>query len=110
MGKSPRVLNYVFSPSAQRDLHEAQTYLLQYSVQAADAFDLAVVEACEMLGKFPNAGRTRAEFAPPPAKFWVIGDYVIAYRVARKQLQIIAILHASRDIPSILSDRASPQM
>lgn len=100
------MLEYIFSPSAQRDLHEAQTYLLQYSLQAADAFDHAVVEACEMLVEFPNAGRTRKEFAAPPAKFWVIGEYVIAYRITARQLQIIAILHAARDIPSILSDRA----
>jgi len=60
-----------------------------------------IVSAVEMLVRFPGMGRMgRAEGS---RKLVVTGTpFVVAYRVKRDQLQVLAVLHGARNWPDIL--------
>jgi plasmid stabilization system protein ParE len=58
-----------------------------------------------MLAKFPDIGRPRPEFAEPDLRFWNVYRYFIAYKEESGHIEVIAIIHTSRDIPALLADR-----
>jgi plasmid stabilization system protein ParE len=52
-----------------------------------------------------GAGRLRENLTDEAVKFFPVYSYLIVYRADRKPLQIVAILHGSRDVEQILKDR-----
>jgi toxin ParE1/3/4 len=55
-----------------------------------------------MLAKYPEAGRERPEIAAGLRSF-PIGKYVLFYRPIHDGVEIVRVLHGSRDIDSIFS-------
>ncbi len=41
-------------------------------------------------------------------RFWPTGSYLIVYREGPEALQVLAVLHGSRDIPEVMRKRAYP--
>jgi antitoxin ParD1/3/4/toxin ParE1/3/4 len=54
------------------------------------------------LARNPGIGHWREELADKRHKFFLVYSYLIVYRHETKPLQIIRILHAARDVQSIL--------
>jgi plasmid stabilization system protein ParE len=53
-------------------------------------------------------GARRRDITLLPVRFWTISkfpNYVIVYRPETIPLQVIAILHGKRDLPSVLESR-----
>ena len=97
---------YQFTPQAVNDLSEICGYIAQDSPQAADRVEEAVLGACDFLAKRPFAGRVRPDLTPLPVRFWVAHpyrSYLIVYDPEKEPLQVIRILHAARDLSSILT-------
>ena len=96
---------YEITPEAVGDLFDIWNFIAQDNTEAADRVEAAVFRACEFLAGTPLAGRTRRDLTSLAVRFWVVqpySNYLIVYDPARKPLQIIRILHAARDIPSVL--------
>ncbi|MGO8786115.1 MAG: type II toxin-antitoxin system RelE/ParE family toxin [Terriglobia bacterium] len=77
------------------------------SVRAANRLEAAVHDACAFLAEGPFRGRTRAEITPLPLRFWTVQafpNYIIVYDPQSDPLQIIRILHGSRDVLAILGE------
>jgi toxin ParE1/3/4 len=87
-------------PRARADLIEIWDYIAEDSVANADAFVDNIHETMQMLANQPRSGRRRAELAPDILSF-PFGRYIIFYRSSRKGLEIVRILHGSRDIEAI---------
>jgi hypothetical protein len=43
-----------------------------------------------------------------PVLFWPVHEYLVIYRVRRKCIEVVAIVHAARDVPALL-DRLNVQ-
>ena len=98
---------YRFTPQAVDDLFEIWTYIARDNVEAANRAEDAVHEACDFLAAGPLRGRTRGDLTKLPLRFWTVQpfpNYIIVYDPATKPLQIIRILHATRDILAILGE------
>ena len=96
---------YQFTPQAADDLFEIWKYIANDSAEAANRVEEAVHVACELLADAPMAGRVREDLTALPLRLWPVQpyrNYWVVYDPAKKPLQIIRILHAGRDIPSIL--------
>jgi len=96
---------YQFTPQALSDLLEIWSFIAQDSPQAADRVEETIFCACDFLSDSPLAGRAREDLTPLPLRFWIVlpySNYLIVYDPEKKPIQIIRILHAARDIPSIL--------
>lgn len=57
------------------------------------------------LAEFPNSGHWRRDLTTASVRFFSVFSYVIVYRPERKPMQIIAILHGSRDVAKLLRRR-----
>jgi antitoxin ParD1/3/4/toxin ParE1/3/4 len=54
------------------------------------------------LAKNPGIGHWREELTAKRHRFFLVYSYLIVYRHETKPLQIIRVLHAARDVQSIL--------
>ena len=93
-----------FTRQAEGDLVEICEFVAQHNPQAAAAM-LELFEAkCQTLTRHPEMGRLRGELAPL-LRSVLVGRYVIFYRPVPGEIQIIRILHGSRDIESEFKQR-----
>lgn len=54
------------------------------------------------LGENPGIGQWREELTDKGHRFFLVYSYLIVYRHETKPMQIIRVLHAARDVQSIL--------
>jgi antitoxin ParD1/3/4/toxin ParE1/3/4 len=54
------------------------------------------------LGRTPGMGHFREDLADTRHRFFLVYSYLIVYRFQTKPIQVIRVLHASRDIQEIL--------
>ena len=87
-----------FTPEASRDLDEIADFIAEDDAPAAARVVDAIEEKCRALAAMPGMGRSREEFAPglrsSPA-----GRYLIFFRPVADGIQVIRIIHGSRDLP-----------
>jgi len=100
-------MQYTLTPEAFQDLGDSLVYLSERSAQAAEKLAVNMRHGFELLAEFPDAGRARPEFTQAQVLFWPIGTYFIVYWLKDNQIEVLAILHASRDLPGLLTDRFS---
>lgn len=94
---------------AEEDLTEAHLYIGADSPVAAERLLDAVEASVRFLLETPGAGRLR-EFRSPRAqgvRSWVVKGfqaYLIFYRTAGDDLEVVRFLHGARDLPKLLED------
>jgi plasmid stabilization system protein ParE len=96
---------YQFTPQAVSDLFDIWNFIAADNLAAADRVEEAVFRTGTFLADSPHAERTRTDLTALPLRFWVVqpyADYLIVYDSETKPLQIIRILHAARDLPTVL--------
>jgi toxin ParE1/3/4 len=86
---------------AETDLAEILDYLDQRNPAAAERLAAALDQRCELLSQFPNMGRARDELASGLRSI-AVDRYVIFYRVTPSAVEVLRILHGSRDIESLM--------
>lgn len=99
--------HYLFTPQAVDDLFEIWLYIARDNLEAANRVEDAVHNACAFLADGPLRGQTREDLTKLPLRFWTVQafpNYIIVYDPATDPLQIIRILHGSRDILAILGE------
>jgi plasmid stabilization system protein ParE len=96
------VKSFVFTPLAARDLNEIWDYLAGDNIKAADRVLDALEKALHGLAKNPGKGHWRDDLADRRHRFFLVYSYLIVYRPETKPMQVIRVLHASRDIQALL--------
>ena len=97
--------SYEFSPEALNDLEIIRDFIAIDNVEAAERLIDQFFEAFEQLAAWPKTGHARTDLTLKNVSFWPVGSYLVVYRDYSDGIQIVAVLHGSRDVPSILSDR-----
>ena len=62
-----------------------------------------------MLAEGPLRGHSREDLTKHPLRFWTVQpypNYIIVYHPKTDPLQIIRVLHGTRNIAAILSEKA----
>ncbi|MDI6025424.1 type II toxin-antitoxin system RelE/ParE family toxin [Corticibacterium sp. UT-5YL-CI-8] len=88
----------IFAPLAERDLAEIDDFISVESPVAAQRMILRFEKAAMMLTERPYVGATVTSPKRRGLRKWTVSPYVIFYRIADEQLQIVRILHSARDI------------
>ena len=86
---------------ADADLDEAWEYLARRNEAAADRLLDQVLERAPLHAQFPLMGRPRDDLVPGLRSF-VVSSYVIFYRPIGDTIEVLRVLHGSRDIESIM--------
>ena len=94
----PRVLR---TSQAELDRVEIALCIARDNPAAADCLLETIDEKCRLLAQMPEMGRKRPDLAPD-LRSLPVGHYVIFYRPAPDGIQVIRVLHGSRDIPALL--------
>lgn len=93
---------FVLTPMAQRDVNDIWDYTANDSIEAADRFLDALESAMMKIAKNPGVGHWREELADKRHRFSLVYSYLIVYRDEIRPIQIVRVLHAARDLQSIL--------
>jgi toxin ParE1/3/4 len=91
---------FVLRPLAQEDLAQTYSYILQTSLEQAELWLERVENQCQILAEMPTMGRTRPEL-PGHVRSFVFARYVIFYRPNADGVEIVRVLHGSRDLGQI---------
>ena len=97
----------VWHRHAEEDLAEAYLFLGADSPAMAERLLDAVEVAVQFLFETPAAGR-QSEFRSPDAqgiRSWIVQGfpaYLIFYRAAGGDLEVVRFIHGARDIPGVL--------
>jgi plasmid stabilization system protein ParE len=98
---------YTFGSHAGDDLLDLWEYIAAENREAADRLIDTLYQHFDRLAAFPRLGHPRSDLLPdhPTLLFWPAGAYLIIYRPDRQPIEIVAVTHGARDIPSFLRDR-----
>jgi len=86
---------------AQADLDELWDYLAERNEAVADRLVAKILDRSQFHARFPKTGRSRDDLAPTVRSF-VVRPYVIFFRAVDDTIEILRVLHGSRDIDSIM--------
>jgi toxin ParE1/3/4 len=84
-------------PRARDDLIEIWEYIAEDNVARADAFIDSINVMLNKLAEYPLLGRARPELTPKLRSF-PIGRYVLFYEPTADGIELLRVLHSSRDI------------
>ena len=96
--------NLVVRPRALTDLAEIWAYIAEDSPERADAFADLLTANLATLAQRPRMDRPRPELAPDLRSF-TVGRYVIFYGAISRRVEVVRVLHGSRDIESIFEQQ-----
>jgi len=97
---------FVLSNQAQADIDEISDYLAERSVKSALAVGAAIYKTCSMIGDMPDIGHT-VDSIGSELRQVIVGKYrtyVVFYVVTHGVPLIVRVLHAKRDIPTLLHE------
>jgi toxin ParE1/3/4 len=84
-------------PRARSDLSEIWDYIAADNEARADAFVDLIDQKFQTLASHPHLGRSRDELEEGLRSF-PVGKYVVFYRVIPVGVEIVRVLHGSRDL------------
>ena len=97
----------VVRPRALDDLAEIWAYIARQSADdspdQADAFVDLVDSKFQVLSRRPRLGRRRPEISPD-IRSLAFGRYVVFYLPLSRGIEVVRVLHGSRDIESIFDN------
>lgn len=93
---------FILTPRAEQDVSDIWDYIAGDSIEAADRVLKALEKGLYRLAKSPGIGHMREELADRRHRFFLVYSYLIVYRFETKPLQVIRVLHAARDLQSLL--------
>ncbi|MDZ4738658.1 MAG: type II toxin-antitoxin system RelE/ParE family toxin [Alphaproteobacteria bacterium] len=94
----------VFRPEAIIDLQTIALFVAQQSVPRAVNTVERLRRRCRILESHPPAGRLSPEIADR-LRSLVERPYVVFYRITGDDAEVVAIVHAMRDLPAALHAR-----
>ncbi len=91
----------VRTPLAKCDLKEIGRYIAHQSQSliAAERFLDSIDSKCALYSAEREMGELCPDLAPQVRRF-TVGNYVVLYRGIRTGIEVLRVLHGSRDIPS----------
>ena len=94
----------LFTPLAAEDLREIWVYLAENSdSETANKFLSAIKKKCETVSEFPEIGRVRHEYLVNLRSF-PFGKYIIFYLPLEQGIEVLRIVHGSRDVQQVFDE------
>lgn len=94
---------FLLTRAAAADLEEIHDFVARDRPMAADRLLEALRTAMLRLADHPELGALRDDLAEEPLRFWPVSSYLIVYRPGTAPLQILRVVHASRDVRALLA-------
>jgi plasmid stabilization system protein ParE len=95
---------FVLTKAARADLDEIFDHIARDNPNAASRVLEKLRQAMQLLARSPEIGHHRRDLASEPVRFWSVYSYLVIYRAEVRPIQIVRVLHASRDVRAILDE------
>lgn len=92
----------IWAAGAYDDFDALLKYIEKDSIHYAAAIGEHILIIIESIGSFPHSGKVVSEFDNKNVRERVFQNYRIVYRIKKKIIEIIAIVHSARSIKGIL--------
>jgi toxin ParE1/3/4 len=91
------------APEAEAELDDIWYYIAKESdsIEIADRMVDSITDRFFLLARFPHIGRRRDEDLRPGLRSFVVGEYVIIYRVEDGEILILHVIRGSRDLEAL---------
>ena len=99
-------MKYVLGTEVEFDLNEIWEHIALDSVDLADKWIGKFFDAFELIGQSPRIGHRRDDLTAFGVLFWPVGSFLVIYRRGKEAVEIVAVVHGARDIPSFLANRS----
>ena len=96
---------FLFGRYVEGDLREIRDHISKDSPESARYLMMRFVEAFRLLANHPDLGHTREDLATPSLRFWPVGSYLVIYVAEKQPIEIVAVVHGARDVPTLLNSR-----
>jgi plasmid stabilization system protein ParE len=96
---------YILGAGAVADLEEIWEFIAQDNPEAANRWVEKLFDTFEEFGRVPGMGHRREDLTSFPVLFFPVGAYLVIYRIAPKQVEIVGVTQGARDMPSFLCRR-----
>jgi plasmid stabilization system protein ParE len=97
------MIGYRLTPAADADLSEIWSFINgQSGAPAADRVEDQLHAAMHRLAKAPGIGHMRLDLANEALRFYSIHKFLIIYRPEQRPIEVVRVLHGSRDVASVL--------
>ncbi|MYL85219.1 type II toxin-antitoxin system RelE/ParE family toxin [Desulfovibrio aerotolerans] len=97
------MVQIIRSPRAKSDLIDIWDYIAEDSEERADSFVAKIHEKFLLLAGRPVIGRVRDELEKNIRSF-PIGKYIIFYRPIADGIEVVRVLHGSRDLDALFDE------
>lgn len=94
-------MRLVFRPEAEADLADIYDHIAAGSPARAGRFVALLRKRCEPLRQHPQIGRARDDLRPG-LRGLPVERYLVIYRILEGAVEIINVVHGSRDIEAVL--------
>jgi addiction module RelE/StbE family toxin len=91
----------IWSSQALQELRAIIEYIRQDSPQAADRIRREIRNGTQRLARFQLSGRLLPEFPESGLRKVLVGSYRIIYDPTADRVEILTVVHGSRDLPSL---------
>lgn len=91
-------MKLVWTEPAVEDLRELHAYIARDSELYASGFVNRIISATEGLAARPNMGRAVPEANDDTVRELLYQNYRIIYRVTSNRVELLSVVHGSRDI------------
>jgi toxin ParE1/3/4 len=88
-------------PAARNDILEIAKYIADHNPTAAREWRKDILDACRLLGEFPQVGTARDD-AKAGYRTFPKGNYLIIFQADKSGVAIIRVVHAARDWPKLM--------
>jgi toxin ParE1/3/4 len=95
------VRRFLFGHYVEGDLREIRDQISRDNPESARRLMVRFVEAFRLLANHPELGHAREDLPEPLLRFWPVGSYL----GENQPIEIIAVVHGARDVPSVINPR-----
>jgi plasmid stabilization system protein ParE len=96
------MMRYRLTSAAEADLGEIIAYISRDDPAMALKILDQIERAIHKLAAVPGMGHLRPDITSRPVRFWAVHSWLIVYRVTRKRLEVIRIVHGARELTRLL--------
>ena len=96
---------FIFGRYVEADLREIRDHIRKDNPESARRLMVRFVEAFRLLAKHPELGHVREDLPAPSLRFWPVGSYLVVYLAGKQPIEVVAVVHGARDVPSLINRR-----
>jgi len=96
---------YILSKKAEQDIDEIVSYISVDNKKNANKVLLAIRNSCSLIGRMPKIGRVDESIYSKELYYLTVekfSNYLIFYILIKNKPLIVRVLHAKRNIPTIM--------